>query len=531
MKQQFTLTAVAVVLTVGAVQQVNAHGYMDSPKARQVICQEQGGFWWPKDGRNIPNAACRAAFLKSGHVQFIQKHEFAANVTDFNNQQAVQTAVPNGQLCAGGDDNKSGMNLPSADWQRTVIKPNSAGVVKVRYRATTPHNPSFWQFYLTRPGSTFKEQALQWDHLELVQEYNNVEFFMAPDGKRYYEMEVAIPDKFHGDAILFSRWQRDDVVGEGFYNCSDVTIERNDAPVPPVAWQAIGYYLKQGQQAKAGDTVWLRLFDENGQELIQTHFDVTDSNTDWQSELAQRVVKEHPQFIQIGRLTESGEVVYDHQNLVSNQVFVSNAAYSFNLTVVAKPINTAPIVHTPAPLVVAENESNQLHVHAFDDEQRTLNYEWQLPEPLHFSGSGSTITIHAPEVIKDTDYQGSVTVSDGQLSTSVPVAVTVTNSEVIPPTPPTPPEGDTWREDKVYTAGDTAVYNGKTYRAKWWTKGQRPDQSQAWERVLTGDEANEWQASTAYRGGSIVHFEGERYQARWWTRGQQPGRHSVWKKL
>ncbi|WP_349304814.1 hypothetical protein [Pseudoalteromonas aurantia] len=44
MKQQLTLTAVALGITVAAIPQVHAHGYMGSPKARQTICQEQGGF-------------------------------------------------------------------------------------------------------------------------------------------------------------------------------------------------------------------------------------------------------------------------------------------------------------------------------------------------------------------------------------------------------------------------------------------------------------------------------------------------------
>ncbi|WP_349304815.1 lytic polysaccharide monooxygenase [Pseudoalteromonas aurantia] len=63
----------------------------------------------------MPNAACRAALLKSDHVQFIQRREFAANVADFNNQTAVEAVVPNGKLCAAGDANKAGMNIASSD--------------------------------------------------------------------------------------------------------------------------------------------------------------------------------------------------------------------------------------------------------------------------------------------------------------------------------------------------------------------------------------------------------------------------------
>lgn len=47
----------------------------------------------------------------------------------------------------------------------------------------------------------------------------------------------------------------------------------------------------------------------------------------------------------------------------------------------------------------------------------------------------------------------------------------------------TAPSKDTYDSNKVYLAGDTVVYNGKTYTAKWWTKGEAPDKSSAWELV------------------------------------------------
>jgi hypothetical protein len=45
--------------------------------------------------------------------------------------------------------------------------------------------------------------------------------------------------------------------------------------------------------------------------------------------------------------------------------------------------------------------------------------------------------------------------------------------------------GTTWDASKVYTGGETVVYNGKTYRAKWWTQGDVPGSTQwgPWERV------------------------------------------------
>ncbi|MFY8299888.1 lytic polysaccharide monooxygenase [Pseudoalteromonas sp. SS15] len=535
MKKQLTLCAVGVALGAGLIGKVNAHGYMDFPKARQTICHEQGGYWWPEDGSNIPNAACRAAYLQSKHEPLIQRHEFSVNTADYNNQSAVEANVPDGTLCAAGNASKAGMNIPSADWQKTEVVPNGEGKIKIRYRATTPHNPSFWQFYLTKPGVDFKNKPLAWGDLELVQAHGNVDFFMAPDGHRYYEMEVAIPERFEGDAILYSRWQRDDVVGEGFYNCSDITIKRDDASTPaPDTWYAFDYFVKQGQEAQNGDTIWARLFDENGRELIQEKFDVTTANANqWQAEFANKLVSGFDSLLRIGVQNASGEIVFDAENIKSNQVFLSNKAHSFNLKVHKKPTNTAPTVHTPAPLTLEEGQSKHLHVHAFDDEQATLNFDWQLPAAVRFTGQGSTITVTAPQVDADTRFDGKVTVSDGFISKTVPLVINVTNKVDKPEPTPTPPTGkDTWDANKVYTAGNTAVYKGKTYRAKWWVRGQAPDSSQAWELVQSGgDDTNSYNSNKAYQGGAIVTFEGQRYQARWWTRGQTPGQSSVWKKL
>ena len=34
-----------------------------------------------------------------------------------------------------------------------------------------------------------------------------------------------------------------------------------------------------------------------------------------------------------------------------------------------------------------------------------------------------------------------------------------------------------WKDTVVYTGGDRVVFNGKVYEAKWWTKGEQPDQA------------------------------------------------------
>lgn len=45
-----------------------------------------------------------------------------------------------------------------------------------------------------------------------------------------------------------------------------------------------------------------------------------------------------------------------------------------------------------------------------------------------------------------------------------------------------------WSEATVYTGGDEVAYNGKLYRAKWWTQGETPGQADVWEDTLVTAE-------------------------------------------
>nr|QNT18195.1 chitinase [Bacillus altitudinis] len=49
---------------------------------------------------------------------------------------------------------------------------------------------------------------------------------------------------------------------------------------------------------------------------------------------------------------------------------------------------------------------------------------------------------------------------------------------------------DEWKETSAYTGGERVRFNGKVYEAKWWTKGDRPDQSGWWAvwRLIGGCE-------------------------------------------
>lgn len=49
-----------------------------------------------------------------------------------------------------------------------------------------------------------------------------------------------------------------------------------------------------------------------------------------------------------------------------------------------------------------------------------------------------------------------------------------------------PPPG-TWDGAAVYTGGDTVSYQGRKYKAKWWTQGEKPGSSDVWEDLMITD--------------------------------------------
>lgn len=235
---------IAASLAAGSVH-VNAapvepmHGAVEMPVSRQYYCYQQGDYNWPVDGSNIKSPGCKAAYQhvykKSGNnaqqavYQFNQWHEVSKNVVDFRNKEAVKKAIPDGQLCSAGNslaetkakstqvNDKSGLDVP-ADWHVQDWKKDDDNKAHMRYKIMAPHNPSYWEIYVSKPDYNPTQQPLKWDDLELVQEIGDVQ---PVNG--YYEFDVDLKEHT-GRRVVYTRWQRDDAAGEGFYNCSDVNI-------------------------------------------------------------------------------------------------------------------------------------------------------------------------------------------------------------------------------------------------------------------------------------------------------------------
>lgn len=219
------------------------HGFMLHPMARQYSCYKEKDFFWPADGSGIRDDACRSAyqhvFRRHGPAQaqymFNQYPEYAAFAgPDYKNRSHVREDVVPHTLCgAGADDSsrpfgdKSGVDLPLESWFTTVL--TAPGPNRLYFCPTAVHEPSFFEVYISKPNYAYKN-ALGWDDLDLVYEKPSAlqgRFDTKEcDSSVLYVMDVELPPR-RSKFVLFVRWQREDVVGEGFYNCADAVYHRS----------------------------------------------------------------------------------------------------------------------------------------------------------------------------------------------------------------------------------------------------------------------------------------------------------------
>lgn len=223
-------TLLFVALAGSACADAQAHGAVASPIARQYQCFKEGGYHWPPDGSQIPGIDCRQAYLavgggSEGSWPYQQWHEVAANPKDKGDTlEKVKAAVPDGLLCAGGDARKRGLDQVASPWRATVVTPDADGMIEVVWDLAQSHNPAWLRVFLSSPDYD-ATRPLTWDDL---QEVHHDDAPAPEPGQPYpvYRIKVPVPEGRVGRAVLYNYWQRDDGGNEGFFNCSDIDIQR-----------------------------------------------------------------------------------------------------------------------------------------------------------------------------------------------------------------------------------------------------------------------------------------------------------------
>ncbi len=99
-----------------------------------------------------------------------------------------------------------------------------------------------------------------------------------------------------------------------------------------------------------------------------------------------------------------------------------------------------------------------------------------------------------------------------------------------------------WNSSAAYLQGTKIVWHHNVYQAKWWTRGDLPDDPvlNEWETpwqlvgpVLPGETPipqptlpagtyPDWDGTAVYQKGDRILFGGTPYEAKWWTQGDSP---------
>ena len=290
--------SMATILSLGSIfgilvstSPASAHGAPEHPISRQYNCYKH-------QGQALSECVAAIAF---GGAQAIYDWNGVNQAAAAGNHRAV---VPDGKLCAGGQEKFKGFDLARSDWDATPWSPNASGRYEFRYFATAPHRTLSWQFYLTRNGWNPASVPLRWSDLDLVAEVFGPQVVTTPDSR--YVMQLNLPAR-QGRHLLYAVWQRSDST-EAFYSCSDVTFGGGGTPPTPTGFQQLGPVA--ASDLPIGTTVKFRVFDRNGSD-VEAHTMVIQNGdqpaSEWLKDLA-TMVNQSSRFVRIGQL-QGGAVV------------------------------------------------------------------------------------------------------------------------------------------------------------------------------------------------------------------------------
>jgi len=213
--------ALAFAFTSGSV--CVGHGTVVFPKSRVYrVAQHLNGM-----GPSFPLAA--NAIVMDGSLSYYTWMELSRNIPLAVSQGLppgfdYSPWMPDGQLASAGrvDPNSTsyprtyaGLDQVSQDWPTTPVTGGST--ITVDFFATTPHDPSVWDVWMTKP--TWNPSApLTWSQMEFLERPN------VTLNNLNYTFNLTIPSDRSGHHVLWVVWQRDDPVGEVFISTSDLDI-------------------------------------------------------------------------------------------------------------------------------------------------------------------------------------------------------------------------------------------------------------------------------------------------------------------
>ena len=523
--------AVAVgLLACGVTLDVFAHGYISEPAGRSYLCKLGD------------NTGC-------GAVQWEPQ-----SVEGSDGSPRFPIGGPeDGTIAAAGSPSWSELNAQTPSrWYKHNF---AAGYQTFEWTFTANHASRDWRYFITQPG---------WDPSQpLSRDAFDLDPFCEYDGgmKRppmVIQHNCYVPER-EGYHVIMAVWDVGDTAAS-FYNAIDVNFAGDNVittPEPEADALAEVGLISGAIALEAGDTISTLVYDKDGEiPSLSVSYEADGYTSGGAAALAlARAIndaavgyyagqRDGDLFIPVAGqnkiYSDTGitnietrvdfapepEFVYAATLVADDRVEINDMGMTdvnFTVSVNANSIITATLYNDLGDTIIGDEwsvggeASLKLHVHEAVAGELTLVV---IANSIDTNGTEQLTTAVLVEdnrepVEPNTDDQGHSEMGHDHMESDT--------CDVADPMAGMHPA---YSDATTYTGGEKVSYEGLMYQAKWWTRGNAPDATEAFE--LISDVVLEYSDNTVYDGGDQARYQGKLYEAKWWTRGTAPSNSDPW---
>ncbi|MEK9988121.1 MAG: lytic polysaccharide monooxygenase [Halieaceae bacterium] len=512
------LAIAAGLIASGIAVESAAHGYVSEPAGRPLLCKLGdntgcGAVQWEPQSVEGPDGAPR--FPVGGPTD--------------------------GTIAAAGSPSWSELNAQSPSrWFKHEF---AAGYQTFEWTFTANHVSKDWRYFITKTDWN-PAAPLSRDAFELSP-------FCAYDGgmerpPMTIQHNCYVPER-EGYHVILAVWDVGDTAAS-FYNAIDVSFAGNNQigePTPdsdPI--KEVG--LISGAIAlEKGDTISTVVY-EGSQErpALSVSYEAADYTSGPAASLAlARAINDSDQGYFAGQRDGDLFIPVAGQNRIYAEGTLSNVEirvtyapepeFVFSSTLEADSrVQVDAMGMADVHFTVSVNANAKVTATLFDAAGDTVvGDEWSVGDTadlklhLHEAIEGELTLVVVADAI-DTNGTEQMTAVVRVEDTRTAPDATGDGEETCKITDPAAASYPDYQAGTTYTGGEMISYNGLVYRAKWWTRGNAPDRTDAFE--LISDVVLEYSESTVYQGGDRTRYQGKLYEAKWWTRGTAPSDRDPW---